>query len=237
MAQNNKTSKNKQTKQQQQSKKNVQEKISQQKQQMAAAAAKEQKKCNSCKWIMGSFLLVVLLGAALIYDTEYNGRGVFAKSATGKVLANMGALPYVEKSWYVTMSASARGYKWAEMHVPAYAKPIIKLSCDLYKLVRNAAINIYELQLNYVKSKLPAISNFVDQYVPGLSMKIKDSSLVVGSYIFRVVTVTKEFFSTQVFVGRLSPENLKQAFNNTQNAALQYYNLFHKKVDAYAKLK
>lgn len=37
--------------------------------------------------------------------------------------------------------------------------------------------------------------------------------------------------------GRFSPENINQALNQTRIAAIDYYNQFHKKVDAYAKLK
>lgn len=37
--------------------------------------------------------------------------------------------------------------------------------------------------------------------------------------------------------GRLSPENLGKALNQTQIAVADYYSWFHKKVDVYAKIK
>lgn len=73
-----------------------------------------------------------------------NGNGVFEKSATGKWLKNVGLLPHVESAWYKTMAASARGYQWAEKNLPVYLKPVFDLSCNLFKMARNAAFNIFE---------------------------------------------------------------------------------------------
>jgi len=239
MAQTNKSNKNKQTKpqqqQQQSGKKSVQEKTAQQKKKQNSE--QKSKKCGCCKWTLGSLFLLALITAALCYDTEVNGKGVFANSATGKVLKNAGLLPYVEKTWYTTMSASARGYKWAEKNVPPYAKPAGKLACDLFKLGRNAACNACSSVCDFVSAKLPVVGNFLEQYVPGLPQKIEDFSVTVKNVSVDVFGKAVIFFKTQVLVGRLSPDNLSKALNETQNAALDYYYLFHKKVDFYAKLK
>lgn len=111
--------------------------------------------------MLGSFFLIALIAGALTYDTNVNGRGIFAQSATGKALKNAGMLPHVEKAWYVSMSAAARGYKWAEVNVPPYAKPLGKLLCDLYKVARNAACNGYHSASSYIASKLPVVAAFV----------------------------------------------------------------------------
>ncbi|XP_050318873.1 transmembrane protein 214 [Bactrocera neohumeralis] len=215
--------------------KNVQEKTTQQKKKQIAS---EQKKCGGCcKWVLGSFVLIALIAGVLVYDTNVNGKGVFERSATGKILKNAGVLPHVEKAWYTTMGAAARGYKWAEKHVPPYAKPAGQLACDLFKLARNAACNVYGVVTEFVAAKLPVAASFLEQYVPGLPKKIENTSLAIKNVCVDVFGKAVVFFRTQVFIGRLSPENLSKALNQTQNAALDYYNQFHKKVDTYSKLK
>ncbi|XP_034101520.1 transmembrane protein 214 isoform X1 [Drosophila albomicans] len=216
--------------------KTVQEKSSAQ-QKKNKQNASQKKKCGCCKWALGSIFIIALIAGALCYDTETNGKGVFEKSATGKILKNAGVLPHVQKAWYVTMGASARGYKWAEEHVPPYAEPALKTGCNLWKLARNACCNAYTNGLNYWRLKWPAVAKFIDQYVPDLSKKLEAfaagaKDVAVNSYE-KSATIIKE----KVLVGRFSPENINQALNQTRNAALEYYNQFHKKVDAYAKLK
>ncbi|XP_037927714.1 transmembrane protein 214 [Teleopsis dalmanni] len=199
--------------------------------------AEAKKKCGCCKWVLGSVLLVAIIGAALTYDTNVNGKGVFAKSATGKFLKDAGLLPHVEKAWYVTMGTLARAYKWSEERVPGIAKPAIKLLCDLTKMLRNAACNIFTTLQNVISSKLPVAAKFLEQYVPGLPQKIENISVAVKNIVVDVFGKTIMFFKEKVLVGSLSPENLSKALNHTQNVALEYYNVFHKKVDTYAKLK
>ncbi|XP_013116709.2 transmembrane protein 214 [Stomoxys calcitrans] len=214
---------------------NVQEKSAQQKKKQQAAEKK--KGCGCCKWTLGSLLLIALIAGALYYDTEINGKGVFAKSATGKVLQNAGLLPHVEKAWYTTMSNAARGYKWAEKTLPPYTTPFCKLACDVTKLLRNAACNAYTVTKEVISAKMPVAAQFLEQYVPGLPKKIEDTAGTVKTASVDIFDKLVSFFKTQVLVGRFSPENLCKALNQTQNLALEYYNQFHKKVDAYAKLK
>lgn len=231
MAQNSKNNKNKQTKQQQ-NKKNLQEKTIQQKKKQAADA-----KNGCCFWTIGSLLLIVLIGFTLAYDTHVNGKGVFAHSACGKTLQKAGLLPYVEKAWYTTMSANARAYKWAEKHVPPYAKPVIQLTSDVYKLTRNVLCNTWQKIQEYTSAKLPVAAEFLEQHIPGLPKKIEHTSTEAQKIFFDLLDKGTTFFKTQVFIGRFSPENLGKALNQTTKIAAEYYGLFEKKVDFYAKLK
>jgi len=234
MGQVNKNNKNKQTKSQQSVKKNQQEKSAAQKRKQRT---EKNKGCGCCFWLMGSLFVLLLIGGALTYDTQVNGKGVFENSATGKALKNAGLLPYVEKAWYTTMGAGARGYKWAEQNVPPYAVPVMQLSRDVFKIVCNGVCNGYAALRECISSKLPIAANFLEQYIPGLPQKIEDTTVTMKSVANNVYDKSISFFRTQVLVGRFSPENLSKTLNDTQNLAMEYVNLFHKKVDAYAKLK
>ena len=231
MAQNSKSNKNTQAKQQQ-LKKRVQEKVSQQKKKHAA----EQKK-SCCFWIYGVLFLTVVFVGVLVYDTEVMGKGVFAQSSFGKALDKAGALPYVEKAWYTTMSANARAYKWAEKHVPPYAKSVLKLTSELFKLTCNTLCSTWGKVQEYLSAKLPVAAEFLEQYVPGLPKKIELASVESQKVFMDLVAKSTTFFKTQVFVGRFSPENLSKALNTTTNMAAEYYSMFERKVDFYAKLK
>ncbi|KAH8298276.1 hypothetical protein KR018_012465 [Drosophila ironensis] len=215
----------------------VQEKSSAQQKKNKQSAAAQKKKCGCCKWTLGSLFVIALIAGALYYDTEANGKGVFEKSATGKLLKNAGVLPHVEKTWYTVMGAGARGYKWAEVNVPPYAEPVVKTSVDLWKLARNAACNVFQNAKGYFGAKWPEVAKFIDQYVPNLSGKLE--AFVAGVSDFAVSSYDKSatLIKEKVLVGRFSPENINQALNQTRNVAVEYYNQFHKKVDAYAKLK
>lgn len=139
----------------------MQEKSTAQQKKNKQNAAVQKKKCGCCKWTLGSLFIVALIAGALYYDTETNGKGVFEKSATGKVLKNAGVLPHVEKTWYTVMGAGARGYKWAEVNVPPYAEPVVKTSVDVWKLARNAACNIFQNGKGYFSAKWPVVAKFV----------------------------------------------------------------------------
>ncbi|KAH8403314.1 hypothetical protein KR222_010331 [Zaprionus bogoriensis] len=216
--------------------KTVQEKSSAQQKKNKQNAA-QKKKCVCCKWVFGSVFIIALIAGLLCYDTEVNGKGIFEKSATGKLLKSAGILPHVQRGWYTTLAQTARSYKWAEEHVPPYAEPVIKTSIDVWKVARNACCNAYTNGLSYWQAKWPQLAKFIDQYVPDFSQKLEAfaagaKDLAVSSYD-KSAALIKE----KVLVGRFSPENINQALNQTRIAALEYYNQFHKKVDAYAKLK
>lgn len=98
---------------------------------------------------------------SITYDTDVNGNGVFAKSATGQMLQRAGVLPHVERAWYLGMGSAARGYKWSEKNVLPHLKPCGQLLCDLTKMARVGTGNIYTSLKNYVNAKLPMAASFV----------------------------------------------------------------------------
>lgn len=212
---------------------------------------KTQKKTKSssslCPWVFGSILVIAAIGGLLAYDTQRNG-GKFEQSAFGKVLKDIGALPYVEVAWTKSLSTSARGYQWAEVNVPVYVnktcvvlKPYAELAKDLGIIGLNAAHKGWLSTKEYVVAKTPVVVNFIEQYAPGLPQKIADGSVTAWKVVVSTSTTAytngAEFFKTKVFVGRFSPENLGKAFNETQIVAANYYSWFQQKVDVYAKIK
>lgn len=117
--------------------------------------------------MFGIILLLGAIGGLLAYDTQRNG-GVFAKSAAGKALNDIGALPYVETAWTKSLSTSARGFQWAETNVPIYVnktcvvlKPYGEFLKDLSIVGFNAAKNGYAVSKEYVVAKTPAVVSFV----------------------------------------------------------------------------
>jgi len=220
-------------------KKSPQEKTAQKKSKSSSSAY--------CCWVLGSILLTGLIGGLLAWDTQRNG-GVFEKSATGDLLKRTGALPYVEVAYTKTLSSSARGFKWAEANVPVYAnktcvalQPYALLAKDLGIVGLNAAKNAWGVARDYTVAKTPVVTNFIEQYAPGLPQKFSEVSIstwnVISSTTVTVYNSGSEFFRTKVFIGSLSPENLQKALNQTQIAAANYYSWFHEKVDVYAKIQ
>lgn len=105
----------------------------------------------------------------LSYDTYTHG-GVFAKSATGKFLQQTGALPYVDVAWTKSMSTGARGFQWAEKHVPVYVnttctalKPYANFVVDLGIIGWNVARSRSIVCWDCIRQKGPAMANFVSQ--------------------------------------------------------------------------
>lgn len=118
--------------------------------------------------MFGSFALFIIISGVLAYDTHANGGGVFAKSATGKFLAQTGALPYVEVGWTKSMSTGARGFQWAEKHVPVYAntigtalRPYGIFLRDLAIVGWNSARKSIDVLCECVRQKTPIVVNFV----------------------------------------------------------------------------
>ncbi|XP_055714887.1 transmembrane protein 214-A-like, partial [Phlebotomus papatasi] len=208
---------------------------------------KSSKSSSFCLWILGIFVTLGAIGGIIGYDVHVHG-GQFEASATGTFLKDTGALPYVETAWFTSLSYSARGYQWAEQNVPVYygqartaLTPYFEFSVDLAKVGWNAVKKGANSACNFVQEKSPVVGNFVDQYIPGLSQSVVDTSRSTWGAISRVTVhyyhVGCDFFRTKVFVGSLSPENLSKALYETQVAAARYYSWFHDKVDSYAKIK
>jgi hypothetical protein len=207
------------------------------------------KSCSKCwYWTLGIIVLLIAIVVAIRYDTNKNGNGNFEKSAFGTFLKDTGALPYVLIATTNTLHYSARGYQWAEVNLPVYYTKTKEISTPYFNFSKDVGINIWnglkQLRANFcqiVKDKYVVACKYIDQYSPGLPKKIENISItswdILSSTAIKVYSGSVEFFKTNVFVGKLSPENLSKALNETQNCAAEYYSWFHKKVDDYANIK
>lgn len=219
-------------------KKQVQEKVASKKNK----SAKSTKNRSSgpaqtcCTVLLGTLIVFGLAGALIGFDT-YRADGVFEKSHTGQLLKQAGLLPAAQSAWTCTLKYSARGYKWAEEHLPVYydisckaVGPYVEFAKELLQLLWKGVKKGFSNLLVLVDEYVPAVTKFVDQYLPG----------IIESYNKIYDSICKEFHSflqTKVFVGQWSPQNLVKALNNTHQAAAQYYSWFHDQVDFYAKSK
>ncbi|XP_055589624.1 transmembrane protein 214-A [Uranotaenia lowii] len=228
----------------------VQEKVSTKKNKSPKASSKSPSRgpvALCCSFLLATFLLFGITGGLIGFDT-YRAGGKFENSHTGQLLKQAGLLPAVQDGWTCTLKYSARGYKWAEEHVPVYYQstskavgPYVEFSIDFSKILWNGAKKGFGNAKLLVEQKTPVVAEFVEQYAPGLPKKVGDftcwSWTTVSNFWVNTYNQSCEFFKTKVFVGQLSPENLGKAFNSTQVAAAQYYSWFHDQVDFYAKAK
>lgn len=233
-----------------QDKKQVQDKVASKKNKSAKAASKTASRGAAsvcCSFLLATFLLFGLTGGLIGFDT-YRAGGTFEKSHTGQLLKQAGLLPAVEDAWTCTLKHSARGYKWAEEHVPVYYNatskavgPYVEFSIEFSKILWNGTKKGFGNVKTLVEQKTPVVVDFIEQYAPGLPKKVGDftssSWTAVSTFTVKTYQQSCEFFKTKVFVGQLSPENLGKAFNSTQLAAAQYYSWFHDQVDFYAKVQ
>lgn len=120
-----------------------------------------------CRWIFGSFVLVLAIAAAINYDVHIHG-GQFEKSATGKFLKDTGMLPHVETVFYTSMSHGARGFQFMEKNVPVYSKetgsvlkPYWEFTKDLAVVAVNGVKQGFKKLFNLVDEKSPAVVDFV----------------------------------------------------------------------------
>lgn len=124
-------------------------------------------KCSCCKWLFGSLALVLAIAVAINYDVHVHG-GAFQKSATGKFLKDIGALPYVEMVWQTGMSNGARGVLFMQKNVPIYTQktssalqPYWEFSKDLTVVTWNGAKQGFKRVLNIVDEQSPVVVDFV----------------------------------------------------------------------------
>ncbi|XP_011156608.1 transmembrane protein 214-A [Solenopsis invicta] len=207
-------------------------------------------------WRSASLFLLLLIGAIVAYDTQKHGS--FEASQVGKFLKTSGILKHVEKAWTTLKFYWSAGHKAIKDSSPEYYKavvdlctPYIKLAGDFGLWTRNYSIKMYKNIAIYVETNVPILLNTIEHYAPGILEQIKSRSLqglefVKVSFIFlgeKVVehsTASIQWLEKNVFVGKLSPDNLRNyaiwAFDTTQSYAAQTYDWVYEKVQTLSKV-
>ncbi|GBP13949.1 Transmembrane protein 214-B [Eumeta japonica] len=176
-------------------------------------------------WLWASFGLLLGIAGLLAYDVSRVG-GNFPKSATGRLLNDLGVLEQSQWAWQKTLSASARGYLWVEDNAPVYytqvsefSKPYVELTRDVFKVVSARLCELYGNMKDYAIDKAPLVRSTIEEYVPGLADTVQGyattSWSVVKKHSLEYYNITMRYLTTKVFVGDWAPEILQ---NRTQTA-------------------
>ncbi|XP_072763950.1 transmembrane protein 214-A [Anoplolepis gracilipes] len=207
-------------------------------------------------WRSASVFLLLLIGAIVAYDTRKHGS--FEASQIGKFLKTNGILKYIEKGWATIKLYWSAGHKAIQDSSPEYYKaivdlstPYIKLAGDLYLIIRNLLFKLYNNVASYVEKNIPIVFNTIEQYAPGVIEDIKSKSfqalefvkvsfILIGEKVIEHSSATIQWLEKNVFVGKLSPDNLRSyaiwAFDTTQSYASQTYDWVYEKVQTLSKV-
>ncbi|XP_033235745.1 uncharacterized protein [Drosophila pseudoobscura] len=168
-----------------------------------------------CKWC--GIFVVLMISVALYYDTQINGQGIFAESATGKALKDAGVLPLLQKGCDVALVAGARGFQCYEKYVDPYVVIVSQMVEDLVRQSLSDAGNVYDWAKGYFNQSWTLQVDVVDQYAPNLSKKLKAfASGAMESYNETATILDNNFHQMIIFAWKCNRE-------------------FHEKVDEYAK--
>ncbi|XP_041449774.1 uncharacterized protein LOC121404420 [Drosophila obscura] len=170
---------------------------------------------SKCKW--SCIFIILMASIALYYDTALNGHGIFAESATGKVLTNAGLLPHLQKGCNVAVVASARGIKCYEKYVDPYVVILTQMIEDLLRQLMSDASNIFEWANGYFNGSWALQIEVMEQYAPNVSKKLKAFALDAMKSYNQTATIMED--------------NLNQVII----FAWQCNKKFHQKVDEYAQ--
>ncbi|XP_014296425.1 transmembrane protein 214-A [Microplitis demolitor] len=215
------------------------------------------KKSRSFPWKKGSFILLILIGAVVAFDCRKHGS--FEASATGRLMRTTGVIGYGQNAWSTTKSYSNQGLAYLEASFPDYYKTAstygqqyAKLAGDFYIVGRNLAFKLYNNTAEFVDKKKPIVVDSIEQYFPGWLDTIqkfgakqfeltKKYSADASDFIVKQSTTFIRWLETSVFVGKMSPENIRgyatEAVKSTQAFASQTYDWVYEKVQTLSKVQ
>ncbi|CAK9807022.1 Transmembrane protein 214 [Anthophora plagiata] len=203
-------------------------------------------------WKKGVILLLFFISAVVGYDIYKHG------NFQGKFLKTSGLSVYGQHSWIVVQGYSSKALEFIEATSPEYYKatvktcrPYIKLAGDVYLVVRNISLKIYDNVVEYGEKNVPLVSQTIEHYVPGILDEVKLRSNQ-GLEFVKVYSnlcaeklsehwiATLRWLEKNVFVGKLSPESLQsyasKAIDTTQTLASQTYDWVYEKVQTLSKV-
>ncbi|GLH16583.1 Uncharacterized protein GBIM_20823 [Gryllus bimaculatus] len=229
-------------------------------QRMATARA-----ASSFPWLRANLLLLAAIAALLAYDVRRHGSLqenvviVVTESSTGHLLRDIGALPYVEDGWSQTQSYSQQSYTWLLKNGPEYYRQACEVSSpylikaqEILLSGMSYAISGCKTIYAYGHEKAPLVSEWVEQWAPGLRDRAIEFSLHVweqgiiysiagGKILLEYGQDAVTWARTNVFVGSWSPDNIQQyswaVLNVTQEYALGTYDWLYQKVQTFSKVE
>ncbi|XP_053997222.1 transmembrane protein 214-B [Hylaeus anthracinus] len=207
-------------------------------------------------WGKGIVLLLFLIGAVIGYDVYQHGN--LKESSTVKFLNRSGLLVHGQNAWIMVQGYSSKALEFIEASSPEYykatvetCKPYIKLAGDLYLVMKNVSLKIYDNAIAYTEKKGPIVLQTIEYYAPGMLDEVrlrsyqglelvKFYSNVCGEKFIEYSRTTIQWLEHNVFVGKLSPENLQnyasKAIDTTQTLASQTYDWVYEKVQTLSKV-
>nr|XP_033332870.1 transmembrane protein 214-A [Megalopta genalis] len=207
-------------------------------------------------WRKGIILLLLLTGAFVGYDVYQHGS--YKGSNTDKLLIRSGFYVYGQTAWITVQDYSSKTLEFIEASSPEYykatvetCKPYIKLAGDVYLVVKNVSIRLFDNVVAYAKIKGPVVRQTIEHYVPGMLDEIhlrsnqglelvKNYSNICAEKFIEHSSTTLKWLEHNVFVGTLSPENLQsyasKAIDTTQTLASQTYDWVYEKVQTLSKV-
>ncbi|KAK0088175.1 hypothetical protein PV325_012842 [Microctonus aethiopoides] len=220
---------------------------------MAAAP----KKSRGFPYKKGSIILLLLIGALVMFDWKKHGS--FEASSTGRLLKTSGTITYGQKVWLTTQHYSNKGLAYLEASSPEYYKYATnlgrqygKLAGDFYLVGRNLVFKWYNNVAVYIEEKRPIIIETIESNFPGWIDTIQSAaakqleitrkySAQAADYIVTQSKIFNRWLETSVFVGNMSPENIRgyatKAIESTQTFASQTYDWVYEKVQTLSKVE
>ncbi|XP_050352609.1 transmembrane protein 214 [Nymphalis io] len=201
-------------------------------------------------WLWASFFLLVGIAGLIGYDVS-RVNGNFPKSATGKLLDDLGLLEQSQHVWRKTLSTSARGYLWLETNAPIYynttmeaCKPYAQLSKEVFTIVLKKSGILYNNLKEYIVEKTPVVVATIEQYAPGVIDTVQSYAVsgyvAVRKYSNDYYQIMFEYLKTKVFIGEWAPEILQNktqlALNATRFHMTSYFHWFREQVNVYSEI-
>uniref|UniRef100_A0A1B6C1J5 Transmembrane protein 214 n=4 Tax=Clastoptera arizonana TaxID=38151 RepID=A0A1B6C1J5_9HEMI len=194
-------------------------------------------------WVKLSFVLILVISGLLAFDV--NKYGSFKDSSTGHFLQDIGALTYFEHAYTRVQIFSIMIFKWCLKNIPVYygivketTAPVLAVVKDMIALCIGHFFRVINILAEYTAEKVPVVIDILNAYAPGLFETVQNYSFETWSFlstylmqlfhlIIQYIIIVIEWTKVNIFVGKLSPENLQKytmdAIETTHNVATQTF--------------
>ncbi|XP_046385810.1 transmembrane protein 214 [Ischnura elegans] len=192
--------------------------------------AKSAPKAKGFPFIKGSFFCILGIIGLIAYDVRKHG-GNFKDSSVGHLASDVGALPTIESAIAQVRHFYLLAYEWLEEYGPIYYKSVAEVVGPFLANGIEAISHVTSSAYNYMVELYPVIMNWIDTQVPGFRDKCGEY-ISHGWELFQMYSwkaldqccdfgaICFQWAKENIFVGKLSAENLQklsmEAYNMTQ---------------------